>query len=132
MKTYHGQCHCGAVAFEADLELSQGTARCNCSFCGPARSWVAAGKPEDLRVTRGADRLGRYPATGPGKEHCFCATCGIRLFSRGDVEGLGPFLTVQVMSLQDAGEDLFAGPVTFQDGLHDNWWNAPEDTRALR
>lgn len=132
-RTHTGQCHCGAVAYEADLDLEgAGTTRCNCSFCAPARSWVAMGQPADLRVLRGEDRLGRYAArAGASHEHCFCATCGIRLFSRGTIEGVGPFVTVQVASLDGAPEMLREVAVIFQDGRHDNWWNPPADTRGL-
>ena len=77
-----------------------------------------------------------YSATGParqkqGHEHCFCSVCGIRVFSRGEIEGLGPSMTVQVATLEGAPEILRDVKITWQDGRHDNWWNPPADTRGL-
>ena len=33
MQTLAGSCHCGAVRFEADLDLTQPSFRCNCTIC---------------------------------------------------------------------------------------------------
>lgn len=32
-RTYRGSCHCGLVSFEADLDSTQPSFRCNCSIC---------------------------------------------------------------------------------------------------
>ena len=52
-KTYHGSCHCGGVRFECELDLAEGTSKCNCSICTKTRFWKALVKAEALRLLEG-------------------------------------------------------------------------------
>jgi hypothetical protein len=131
--THKGSCHCGAVQFECDLDLAQGTSRCNCSFCKKARFWMAIVKDKDFRLLAGDSLLSDYQHTPAGKPGpflhlCFCSRCGMRPFSRGGVlPQLGSaFYAVNIACLDDLSDEALAQvPVRFVDGRHDRFAEAP-------
>lgn len=135
-RTYHGSCHCKAVTFEADIDLTQGTGKCNCTFCWKQRMWTAGGlQAQDFRLLSGEEVLGDYSQSGEWGEghHRFCLKCGTATHGHGTIEEMGgAFLTVRLPALDDLPiGDLVDAPLTYMDGLHDNWQNAPEETRHL-
>jgi hypothetical protein len=132
LKTYHGSCHCGAVRFEADIDLSQGTLRCNCSICIKARFWPAIVKPDAFRLLAGAAELTRYQFNTRRDEHFFCRQCGVRSFGTGDSPRWGKFYGVNVTCLDDASDaELAAAPIVYLDGRNDIWDAPPAEVRHL-
>jgi hypothetical protein len=132
-RTYHGSCHCGALRFEADLDLSQGSGRCNCSFCAKARNWSAIIKPDAFRLLAGESDLSSYEFGTKQGQHLFCRHCGLRPFSRGDVPEVGgAYVSISLSCLDDIEPaELAEVPVKYMDGRHNNWWNEPAVTRHL-
>ena len=61
VETYTGSCHCGAIRFEADLDLDEGSNRCNCSYCAKVRAWFAFAKgPQRFRLLDGRNISAGY------------------------------------------------------------------------
>ena len=83
-KTYQGSCHCSAVRFEADLDLSKGTFKCNCSICFKTRAWLTPVTSRDFRLLSGEKSLRDYQFGRKALHHRFCTNCGVRPFSQGD------------------------------------------------
>jgi hypothetical protein len=120
------------VRFEADIDLSQPTFRCNCSICSRNRFWAAVVKPAAFRLLEGKAEVVQYLFNSMQNEHYFCKTCGVRAFGVGNVPEVGEVIGVNIGCLDDATpEELAAAPIQYCDGRNDNWSKPPAITSYL-
>ena len=132
MKTFHGSCHCGAVRYQAEIDLALGTVKCNCTICTKMRFWAAVVAPPAFRLLQGSGALREYRFHTRRDGHYFCGECGVNVFSTGAALRSGPFVAVTVASLDDlAVDELLAAPIRYIDGRNDNWENPPAEVRHL-
>lgn len=121
---YLGGCHCGAVRFEAELDLTQPASRCNCSMCTKSGATGMVATPARFELLQGMDSLSDYQFNSKSVHHLFCKQCGIRSFSRGNIPELGgEFYSVNVACLDDV--DLDALALVYWDGKHNAWDKGP-------
>jgi hypothetical protein len=109
--TYQGECFCGAVRIEAS-GAPQAMGYCHCRSC---RSWsggpvnaFSLWRPEDVRVTAGAENLATFAKTAMS-ERRYCTKCGGHLMTNHPTLGL---VDVFAATLPD---------LAFQPGVHVNY-----------
>jgi len=134
IQSYQGGCHCGAVRYSADLDLDQGTIRCNCSLCSKSRAWFAFAPADKFKLVKSGEMV-EYRWTPEGKPkpnltYHICATCGVRTHATG-TGPKGPTAAVQVATLENADPDLLAKGIRYVDGRNDDFAHEPDDTRLL-
>jgi hypothetical protein len=73
---YRGGCHCGAVVFELEGELSE-VIECNCSICVRKGylHWIV--QPQNFRLLAGVQALATYTFNTGVARHLFCTRCGV-------------------------------------------------------
>jgi hypothetical protein len=129
-QTYSGGCHCGAVRYQATVDLSAGTVRCNCSFCTKSRAWLIAVPADDFALIKGADALTDYQFGTAGIHHLFCKHCGIKSFGRVASDEQTVVLVVSTIEgIADA--TLAEVPIMYVDGRNNDFTKAPQETRHL-
>ena len=117
LKTCRGSCHCGAVTFEADLDLTCDSYRSNCSICRRTRFWPALATPEGFRLLSGESGLTRYLFNSRNNVHYFCRHCGVRPFGVGTETPIGTMHRVNLGGLDDVSDEgLSRVPVANVDG----------------
>ncbi len=79
--TWQGGCHCGAVRFRVETDVTE-LLDCNCSICAKKGFLYLIVPGEDFTLLQGNAQLTTYTwGTGAAK-HLFCAVCGIGAFYR--------------------------------------------------
>ena len=111
---HKGHCFCGSVEIEVSGEpLDMGY--CHCASC---RSWsggpvnaFSLWKPENVKITKGADKIGTFKKSD-NSERQYCKDCGGHLMTRHPVWGL---------------VDVFASSIptlAFKPAVHVNYANS--------
>lgn len=134
LKTYRGSCHCGAVRFETDADISAGTGKCNCTLCTKMRLWSVEAKPEAFRLLAGEADMVDYQGSNKVAHHLFCRHCGVRPFEWVDVPNMTgeKYYNINVACLDGLDiDELMAAPVTYYDGLNNDWGSMPAEIRHL-
>jgi hypothetical protein len=104
-KTYQGGCHCGAVRYEVDTDIST-VLECNCTHCQIKGLLLAFAGADQFRLKSGEDNLGEYQFNKHIIHHLFCKTCGVQSFARGKRPDGQPMVAINVRALD--GVDLAA------------------------
>jgi hypothetical protein len=94
-QTYRGACHCGAVTFEAPLDLEK-TMQCNCSRCQKV-GWIMAFAHASVVKTEGATK--EYLFNKRVIRHQFCAECGVEPFAFAASPDGTPMVAINVNCL---------------------------------
>jgi len=137
VQTYTGSCHCGAVRFEADLDLAEGSNRCNCSYCAKARAWFAFAKGASAFRLIDGGGVSEYRWTPPGDPEphltfTFCKQCGVRTYAQGNLESLGgTFHAISVPALDLTPEQRVAIPVRYINGRDRKYEETPAHPEAI-
>ena len=129
LKAYRATCHCGQVAIDADLDLTQPSYRCNCLLmaAGAPYSGSAVATEAHFRIISGESELIRYVFGQEKNHHYFCRLCGVRVFGVGNDTPMGKMYGINIGCLEGVTEDeLSRIPITYVDGMHDRWDSSPE------
>lgn len=117
MASHEGRCHCGAIGFsyEADLSAAMWSVRaCQCSFCRAHGARCTSDPRGSIRFrVSEPDALVRYSFALRTADFLLCRQCGVYIAAIISTER-GRFATVNVNALASAPPDLAsAEPISY-------------------
>jgi hypothetical protein len=98
---YTGGCHCGAVRYEVEMDLTAPVISCNCSMCGRVGSLLSFVPAKQFTLRSGEDVLADYEFNKHVIHHLFCRVCGIKSFARGTSPDGSPTVAINTRCLDD-------------------------------
>lgn len=111
MTLYRGSCHCGAVQFEIDTEITELT-MCDCSLCSKKNALMCTVHESRFKLLTGDAKLSLYRWNSGIARHYFCSVCGIYPFHRK--RSMPDHYGVNVRSLSDF--DYASVPIRHAEG----------------
>ena len=112
-QNYSGSCHCGAVTFQATMNL-QGLISCNCSICKRKGTVLGFIPAEYFKLEKGENNLTDYQFGSKRIHHLFCKICGVTGFAKGANPDGSEMVAVNVRCLE--GVDVDTLEVNQYDG----------------
>ena len=103
-KSYSGSCHCGAVTYDVDLDVS-GAVKCNCSICSRLGAVLAFAPRSKLTLKSGEDALVDYQFGKKRLHHRHCRTCGIETFAEGAMPAGTPTVAINLRCIDGMDVD---------------------------
>ncbi|KAB5572065.1 Mss4-like protein [Coniochaeta sp. 2T2.1] len=99
LKTYRGNCHCGAFIFELKVPEIQTANECNCSLCRK-KGYLFTFPGEGMTVVKGKGTLKKYTFNEGNTQHSFCPTCGTPVMGYNPNFPPGKTIAVNVRAIQ--------------------------------
>ena len=97
-RPYTGACHCRAVKFKVDLDLS-GALQCNCSICSKLGAVWAFAPASQFKLQSGQESLEDYQFGKKTLHHIHCTHCGIETFAEGKMPDGTPTVGINLRCL---------------------------------
>lgn len=129
MEKHKGSCFCQKVKYEVNIDLSEGTIRCNCTYCLKTRQWGSYVPSSNFTITEGKDELTKFVGKNNGG-FFFCRHCGTRIYSETTWDGNK--VSINVNTLDDLDRKQFSElKITYIDGYNETWESLTQDTNYL-